>query len=221
MTDKEVSRFGIRKITDEKANQSKLKFDKVTFSLTNPIQIKYVLEVLKSEFCDVSQKTKYLYICHNCDTSDTEPVSVHYHFLVWGNPRRFKDWANAFSIPNDSENAIPPHMFCKVMNVRGLARYLIHKDSPDKYQYSSECVKGSPNGLAFFEQCLIDRESLSFDDEVKDFYALRQGIMSPQEFLKKYSYYYARESFGSRMRIYASVFEHANRQRSVYNGEDS
>lgn len=210
MTEKEVIRLGIRQIPDNKANQSKLKFEKITFALNNPIQIDYVIKVLESEFCDTSQKNKYLYICHDKDENEGELVKTHYHFIVWGNPRRFKDWADCFSIPNDPDNVILPSMICKVMNIRGMTRYLIHKDNPEKFQYDKELVHGSPKGLAYFKESLIDRQNLSFDDEVKDFYHLRTGQMKPRDFLKKYSYYYARESFSSRLRIYSTVFDQSN-----------
>ena len=201
------------KSLDKDANpkQSKKRFERVTFALKNPIQIDYVIKVLESEFDDTSQRSKYLYILHDKDKdADGNLIDPHLHVIVWGNARRFVDWANQFSDPNDPDNAIPPHMISGVMNVRSMARYLIHKDNSDKFQYSSNEVQGSKRGLEFFHKSLIDSHYIDAKTEIEDFSKLRAGLITPSEFLKKYSIYYSSDRFSTRLRLYSSVFENFN-----------
>lgn len=194
---------------DDSANpkQSKKKCERITFTVKNPIQIDYVIKVLKSEFDDTDKKSKYLYIIHDKDESTDGLIEPHLHAIVWGNPRRFVDWANQFSPVDDPDNAIPPHMICFCRNPRAMSRYLIHKDNKDKFQYSKDEVHGSANGLVYFEKSLVDSQNIDLTTELKDFHALRCGLMTPFEYLNKYRLFYSSDSFSNRNRLYSAVYE--------------
>ena len=209
-SDSEKKDLGITTL-DKESNpkQSKKKVRCITFSLNNPVQIEYAIKMMESEFN--TKEMKYLYILHDKDEGEDGLIDTHLHAIVWGTPRRFVDWADLFSIPDDEVNAIPPHMICRVMRPRSMARYLIHKDNPEKHQYSPDEVCGSNKGLEFFKTSLLDVDSIDLDSEVEDFSALRFGKMTPTEYLRKYRVFYAGDSFSNRIRMYNSIFENFNK----------
>lgn len=211
-TDSEKKDLGISSLSkDSNPKQSKKKVSCITFSLNNPIQIEYAIKVMENEFKDFNQNMKYIYILHDKDKKDDELVDTHLHAMIWGNPRRFVDWADLLSVPDDEENAIPPHMICKVFKPRSMARYMVHRDNPDKFQYDEELVMGSPKGLEFFKKSLVNQDTIDLDSEIEDFSKLRFGKMTPLEYLRKYRVFYAGDKFSNRIRMYNSVFDNFNK----------
>lgn len=210
-TEDEKKNLGLTTLSvDSNPRQSKKKCERITFTLNNPVQIDYAIHVMETEFNDGSSRNKYLYILHDKDEGEDGLIKTHLHAIVWGNARRFIDWANQLSIPDDKDNAIPPHMICFCRNPRSMARYLIHKDTKDKFQYSKDEVKGSREGLQFFEKALIDYQDVDLDSELKDFARLRFGVLSPNEYLSKYRTFYSSDKFANRIRLYTSVYENYN-----------
>ena len=62
-TDLEKRDLGISSLSKESnPKQSKKKVSCITFSLNNPIQIKYAIKVMENEFKDFNQNKKNIYI---------------------------------------------------------------------------------------------------------------------------------------------------------------
>lgn len=132
------------------------------------------------------------YIYH--DRDDTEK---HLHILCYDKGgTSLKAHCERFS------SVIPSHMVCKVFNPRAMARYLIHKDSPDKFQYDEKQVV--TNNLDKFYGFLGD-EIRNVLQEFKDFQAVRHGQMTCYEFLEKYRGQLQGLPFQSKISVYHKI----------------
>lgn len=66
---------------------------------------------------------------------DGSPKKPHYHIiLVFGNPTTYN---NVKSITDELNQPIP----IPLESVRGMYRYLTHKDNPEKYQYDDNLIE--------------------------------------------------------------------------------
>lgn len=77
---------------------------------------------------------------HNMDKNPTgELKKEHYHILIcFGSP-------TSFNVVNNLCEELNQPIPKRVLSVRGLYRYLTHKDNPDKYQYFEsdiQCLNG-------------------------------------------------------------------------------
>lgn len=82
------------------------------------------IDIVEKEYLD------YAYILHDKDRNDDDSLKkIHYHFRVFGVfQKTISAWANFFKVmPNNIQI---------LENKRRAIRYLIHMDSPKKYQYS-------------------------------------------------------------------------------------
>lgn len=121
-------------------------------------------------------KTHYqwwAYIYHDKDNTDK-----HIHLLCYDKGgTSLKSHCDRFS------SVVPSHFVEKVWNGRAMARYLIHKDDPQKHQYQvSEVFTSSKDKFASF---LLD-ENKDVIAEYKDFISVLDGSMSVTDFLDKY-----------------------------------
>lgn len=116
----------------------------------------------------------YAYIYHDCD-KDTDK---HIHLLAYDEGgTSLKAHCARFS------SVIPSNFVLKVWNPRSMARYLIHKDSPNKYQYNySDIVTNGKDKLASFFRD-IDSDVVEL---YRDFCNVQEGKMSISAFLDKY-----------------------------------
>lgn len=135
----------------------------------------------------------FAYIYH--DRDDTEK---HLHILCYDKGgTSLKAHCERFS------GVVPSHMICKVFNPRAMARYLIHKDSPEKFQYSENDV--CTNNLDKFYGFLED-ETRDVLQEFKDFQAVRRGKMTTLEFLEKYRGQMQGLPFQSKISVYHKIY---------------
>lgn len=85
---------------------------------------------------------------HDKDTNaDGEPKKPHWHVLLMYNGKKSRNQINELA---EKLNAPRPQ---PVSDKRGYARYLVHYDNPEKYQYSSDDViaLGGADFLSFLE----------------------------------------------------------------------
>lgn len=125
-------------------------------------------------------KFKYYYILHGSDNDDLNP---HYHIVLdFVNPVKFQTVKNKFPYGKIE----PIHD-----TVRSTVRYLIHKNSPLKQQYSSEdVVTNSANDLNLYLVDSVNDKKLNYLDLIisGDIKEYQQFELIPHSFyIKNYS----------------------------------
>lgn len=121
-------------------------------------------------------KTNYswwAYIYHDKDDTDK-----HLHLLCYDKGgTSLKAHCARFS------SVVESNFVCKVYNPRAMARYLIHKDNPEKYQYDIKLVETNSKDrlMSFF----VEQDS-DVLQQYHDYCDVVNGLMSPEEFFEKY-----------------------------------
>lgn len=91
------------------------------------VDIKRMVE----SFCDRYSGAKYAYICHDKDTTPDGAAPTHYHiFFKFKSPVHFPYIKEAFPY-GDIE---------RVRSANACVQYLIHKNNPEKAQYSKDAI---------------------------------------------------------------------------------
>lgn len=122
------------------------------------------------------QFKRWFYIRH---IPDSEEGKDHIHVMVmYGGSCRIKTAASLLGIP---ENMVQP---CHNHNSYG--RYLIHKDDPDKHQYSISDVKTNFPGL--YKSMLQDSANDDINSLFIDIREYQRGIISLDEFVERHFY---------------------------------
>ena len=126
-----------------------------------------LLSITKSSY------TWYAYIYHEHDDTDK-----HIHILAYDEGgTSLKAHCKRF------ESVIPPNFVLKVFSPRAMARYLIHKDSPEKYQYDyNDIITNGKDKLASF----FREDSGDIVELYNDFCKVQENKMPISEFLDKY-----------------------------------
>lgn len=115
----------------------------------------------------------WAYVYHDKDDTDK-----HLHIMCYDKGgTSLKAHCARFS------SVIPSNFVCKVYNPRAMARYLIHKDNPEKHQYQmSEIFTNSKDKLCgFFVEINSD-----IVEQYNDYVSVLNGFMKPLEFFEKY-----------------------------------
>ena len=120
-----------------------------------------------------SSYTWWAYIYHDCDDTDK-----HLHILLYD-----EGGTSLTSHCNRFSSVLPSNFIEKVWSPRAMARYLIHKDNPEKFQYDIKNVftNSKDKLISFFKESNSDCVN-----EYKDYCLVRQGEMSIEDFLDKY-----------------------------------
>lgn len=140
----------------------------------------------------VSSYNWYAYIYHDKDETDK-----HLHILLYDEGgTSLKAHCSRFS------SVIPSNFVAKVWNPRAMARYLIHKDNPDKHQY--EVTDVTTNSKDKFYSFLKDSNSDCIQ-EFEDLRSVRLGVITPQQFLEKYRGEFASLPFYQKMNLYSKL----------------
>lgn len=144
----------------------------------------------------------FAYIFHDKDSKDGESVEKHLHILCYDEGgTSLKAHCARF------ESVIPSNFVCKVFSPRAMARYLIHKDNPQKYQYSISDIQ--TNGRDKLNLFLNDYNS-DCVSEYRDFFHVRCGIMSVADFLDKYRGEFASMPFHHKLSVFARLMDGYN-----------
>ena len=115
----------------------------------------------------------FAYILHDKDVNpDGTPKKTHYHLLLFFDGKKsfeqIKEITDVLNAPNPQ----------RVKNPKGMVRYLIHMDNPEKYQYKREDIKciGGADIDKYFElsmssKAIILRDIMQFikDSEMDNF----------------------------------------------------
>lgn len=145
----------------------------------------------------------YAYIFHDHDNTDK-----HIHILAYDEGgTSLKAHCARFS------SVIPSNFVLKVWNPRSMARYLIHKDSEEKYQYNyTDIVTNGKDKLAGF----FKDQTADCTQEFQDFVRVRNGQMSIMEFLDKYRGEFSSMPFYHKLNTYARLMDgyNNNKERS-------
>lgn len=139
-----------------------------------------------------SSYTWYAFIYHDKDDTDK-----HIHILAYDEGgTSLKAHCQRFS------SIIPSNFVLKVYNPRAMARYLTHKDNPEKFQYSLDLVNTNSKDklLSFYKELNSDCKQ-----EYRDFLAVRHGNMTVDEFLEKYRGEFSSLPFYQKMNIYSKL----------------
>lgn len=91
---------------------------------------------------------------------------AHYHWIfVWQGPTTYKNFVDKYK---HLGFVIAPEYRAQVVSLRGAARYLIHLDNPEKYQYDKECVKCF-GGVNYDDLIETESDALRVLSEIYDF----------------------------------------------------
>lgn len=113
------------------------------------------IEILKESHLPI------FYVLHDKDMNpdNLEKKKAHYHVMIMFESPRTKD--NAVEFINSFGG-----VGCELVKTRrGMARYLIHRDNPEKYQYSSDDVV-CLGGADFFETTQNNADEFQILDEI-------------------------------------------------------
>ena len=152
------------------------KYSYITFSVNKEEQFDSIIETL-ADFQDPPKF--YAFIFHDKDKDENgELKKRHLHVFVKSAPLRLSAYSDKFGIPENMLE-IP-------RSVYKCARYLIHADQPEKYQYSIDDVVSS--NIDYYKQRWFTDKKFTTTEKFNDFMALRSGRISPLEFIEKYDY---------------------------------
>ena len=119
----------------------------------------------------------YFYILHDKDKDASgNYIKPHLHFVIKGR-HNLRVWADILQVPE--------HMIEITRSVSGSVRYLVHKDNPEKYQYSADDV--FTNNSSCLHKFLADQNSYSFKEFSIDIRRLKTGRITRVEFEEKYN----------------------------------
>lgn len=142
----------------------------------------------------------YAYIKHDKDNRDkvvpNEPESgIHYHFyLEFANARSFASVATELGIPVTMLQGIK-------VNKRAILQYLTHENDPSKHHYSLDEIHSN-----FDVGIEVQKSQIDVIQEAEDYYKMRTGQMTYQDFIVKYKYVLCDITFSQRFKIYESAF---------------
>lgn len=131
----------------------------------------------------------YAYIFH-----DKDETEKHIHLLCYDKGgTTLKSHCDRFS------SVVPSNFVLKVFNPRAMARYLIHKDNLEKFQYSPELV--FTNSKDKFSTFLLEIET-DVKQQYHDYVAVLRGELSVDDFMEKYRAEFASSPFYHRCNLF-------------------
>lgn len=185
---------------------------KVMGAIHNPEQFAGVIEGLKN--CDF-----YAYIVHHSDVYTKKDYDEgnckflqvgqfkpeHLHFVaIDKNSKTWNGWADLLGVPSN--------MIQEMHNPRGMLRYLIHKDNPEKHQYDADEV--TTNNVDRFLTCLQDEGNADVMSQYRLFVDLRKGGITPKEYIELNRGDIARIGFYQRLKLFSTVLDNYNLNNS-------
>ena len=179
MDDKELS-----KLTTRSNIKGNVRYITITDNV--PSHWPDLISIVKSSY------SWYAFIFHNKDNTDE-----HIHILAYDEGgTSLKSHCKRF------ETVIPSNFVLKVYNPRAMARYLIHKDSPEKYQYSPESVQTNSKDKYFG---FLKELNSDCKNEFEDYKRVRIGMLSIEDFLEKYRGEFSSMPFYQKMNVYSKL----------------
>lgn len=188
---------------------------RVMGAIHNPEQFSDVIAGLKN--CDF-----YAYIIHNADIYTSKDYDEgnckflqigslkpeHLHFVACDkNARTWNSWGDLFNVPKN--------MVQEMRDVRGMCRYLIHKDNPEKAQYFDTDI--ITNNIDKLQSYLCEEDSSTVLTQFQDFLNLRQGKITPNDFISFHRGRISSLGFYQRLRIFSDILENYDLSRRKEN----
>lgn len=104
---------------------------------------------------------KWAYILHDKDEEDGVLKKSHYHLVLSCKyPVRYSQILKVFDLPESSMTL--PDANSKSRTYRMMVRYLVHADSPKKFQYSLDEIKSNFDITSYFDSVSSDTASSAF-----------------------------------------------------------
>ena len=144
----------------------------------------------------------YAYIYHDKDSG----VEKHLHLLcIDSGGTTLKSHAQRFA------DVVPSNFIEKVRSPRAMARYLIHLDQPEKFQYNpSEVITNQPDRLSKF----LCSRTYDIVSEYNDFLELYRGNITVSDFLDKYRSEFATMPFYQKQSLFLKIVTQCSKNPS-------
>lgn len=183
-------------MVSKKSNDKKYSY--IAFSVNKEEQFDSIIETL-ADFADPPKW--YGFIFHDKDKDENgELKKRHMHVFVKSHPLRLSAWADKFDLPENMIE-IPKSVYA-------CARYLIHADQPEKYQYNIDDVVSS--NIEYYKKRWFSDKDADIDEQFYDFVALRNGKMTSEEFYLKYKFEFASARFLDRLKGFDYIVKSYN-----------
>lgn len=177
----------------------------INLSVKQQQQIDFIIEHLQKHYPQ-GDPVHWGYIIHNKDVKDGLPVEPHLHVAIeFVNPRSIEAIAD--------ELGIPPHMIEKTRSKRAIFRYLVHRDNPEKVQYSLSDIIANFNYSIYFVDKVDEMERVV--EAWKDYKALEKGEISPFEYVKRRQIYLVKLNEWQLLQFFANI-NHIEARGLVY-----
>lgn len=121
-----------------------------------------LLQVLADSVVNLKYCNKWAYCRHDQDINDDGTLKkAHFHLVVSCKyPVRYKDILSALGLPENSVN-LPDHG-SGIHTYRSMVRYLIHADSPKKFQYDLDSISSNFDLSDYFDEASAQKGSSAF-----------------------------------------------------------
>lgn len=121
-----------------------------------------LLQVLSEGVVNYKPCSKWAFSVHDKDVNDDGTLKKpHYHVvLACKYPVRYKDILSSLGLPDSSMTL--PDANSKTRTFRSMVRYLIHADSPKKYQYDVGIISSNFDISPFFSDSSGDKSADAF-----------------------------------------------------------
>lgn len=155
---------------------SEKKYSYITFSVNKEEQFDNIIETL----ADFDYPPKfYAFIFHDKDRDENgELKKPHMHVFVKSHPLRLSAWADKFGLPENMIE-IPKSVYA-------CARYLIHADQPEKFQYNIDDVVSS--NLDYYKERWFTDKKVDVMEEFREFVKLRNGEITPEDYIEAHKF---------------------------------
>lgn len=120
------------------------------------------LQVLDELVVNLKFCSKWAWALHDSDVNDDDTQKkTHAHLVLSCKyPVRYLDVLSALGLPESSMTLPDEHS--KTRTYRSMVRYLVHADSPKKYQYEISSIHANFDVSSFFDDASSDKSSSSF-----------------------------------------------------------
>lgn len=121
-----------------------------------------LLQILSDRVVNFKPCSKWAFSVHDQDVNDDGTAKkLHYHLvLACKYPVRYKDVLSALGLPESSMTL--PDANSKTRTFRSMVRYLIHADSPKKFQYDVGAISSNFDVSSFFSDSSGDKTADAF-----------------------------------------------------------
>lgn len=141
----------------------------------------------------------FAYILHDSDVDDLgSPLKSHYHLVLrLSSPRSYLSVCKTLGLPTSSVS-LPDSDRSSNLSFRYMSRYLIHLDSPKKYQYNPSSVISNFDISQYFDVASSDRQSSAFLE-------LLELVLLPSSTKRSVAVYAAQSGLLSYYRMYYRI----------------